>query len=82
MAWQCVLSDYMLLVKPADPARAVIGLALVLSLDNSVDPLGLGLDELDFQERVGRDSLESDVALGVNQEGGVEGLALEVVGLR
>ena len=44
-----------------------------------VHPGRLGLDELDIQERVGRDPLEPDVALGVDQEGAVQRLVLEVV---
>ena len=47
--------------------------------EHPLDPPGLGLDELDVQERVGRDPLEADVPLGVDQERAVERLALEVV---
>ena len=47
--------------------------------DNSINPPGLGFDELDVEKRIGRDPLETNVPLGVDQKRAVEWLVLEVV---
>ncbi len=67
-------------VKSADPAAAPPCASLLIFRSTSrLTALGLGLDELDIEERVGRDALEADVALGVDQERAVQRLALEIV---
>jgi len=43
------------------------------------DASRLFFDEVDIKERVGRNPLESDESLGVDQEGAVQGDVLEVV---
>lgn len=51
----------------------------VLLAQNSIDPPRLTLDELNLKKRIGRNSLEPNVPLDVNQERTVQRLVLKVV---
>ena len=50
-----------------------------ISVRHPVNAFGLGLDEFDVQERIGRNPLEADIALGVDQDRAVQRLAFEIV---